>query len=308
VYPVARAKGYASYDAIHVRGNGATFPVHIEAVLISGSGKQGLWGHSIYDLTERLQVETLRARSAALEAENARVREANRVKSEFLANMSHELRTPLNAILGFSELLEAGAVGPLAPQQLDFVHDIHTSGKHLLHLINDVLDLTRVEAGKLDFIPQDVDLADVTRQAVQLSRVAASARSVTVEVHVEDGAQRARLDPSRYQQVLYNYLSNAIKFSPVGASVEVRVALESADTFRLSITDHGAGVAPDDQPRLFGLFEQLDAGRAKKHAGTGLGLALTRRIVEAQGGRVGVDSTLGSGSTFYAVLPLRTQG
>ena len=309
VYPRTHHAGTASYDAVHVRADGRPFPVHIEAVRITGlTGSSTLWGHSIYDLTERTQAELLRARSAELHAENERIRVANRAKSEFLANMSHELRTPLNSILGFSELLENGEVGPLAPQQLDFVHDIHTSGKHLLRLINDVLDLSKVEAGKLDFEPEDVDLETITRDAVQLSRVVAAARHVRVEVDVDQRTRRARLDPSRYRQVLDNFLSNAIKFSPEGSCVRVAITPDTAATFRLTVTDQGAGIAPQDLGRLFLVFEQLDAGRGKKHGGTGLGLALTRRLVEAQGGSVGVDSKVGVGSTFWAVFLTRPEG
>jgi len=311
IMPVAEATGHASYDTVHLKADGTTFPVHVEAVRISEPGpRKSRWGHSIYDLTERRQVELLRARSAELEAENEQVREANRVKSEFLANMSHELRTPLNAILGFSELLEGGEVGALSEQQRDFVHDIHLSGKHLLRLINDVLDLSKVEAGKLDFHPEELDLAEVTREAVQLTRVAASGRSidVDVDVDVDERTRSACLDRSRYRQVLYNYLSNAIKFSAPGGRVDIRIVPEGDHAFRLSVTDRGVGVAPEHLARLFVFFEQLDAGRAKRHAGTGLGLALTKRLVEAQGGHVGVESTLGVGSTFFAVLPLRSIG
>ena len=302
VYRTAHAAGQASFDSIHVRADGTTFPVRVEAVRISG---QNAWGHSIYDLTERMQAASWQARSVELEAENVRVRDATRSKSEFLANMSHELRTPLNAILGFSQLLEAGEVGPLEAQQLEFVRDIRASGQHLLQLINDVLDLAKVEAGKLEFQPEPLDLPTVTREAVQLIRLSAAQRAVRVEVTVDERVCAAALDRVRYLQVLYNYLSNAIKFSPNGGRVSVVLAPSGTDAFRLSVSDEGPGIAVEHHGRLFVLFGQLGESRAKHHAGTGLGLALTKQLVEAQGGRVGIDSVPGNGCTFYAILPVR---
>ena len=301
-FPTARATGRLDYDTVHRRKDGSLFPVRIEAVRIGQNEDRSTWGVSVHDLTDRRQVEALRARSAALEAENARVHAASRAKSEFLANMSHELRTPLNSILGFSELLAHGEVGPLTEQQLDFVQDIHRSGRHLLHLINDVLDLAKVEAGKLEFEPAPVDLAVLVEDVTRLVGASAAARSLRVETDVADDARNARLDASRFEQVLFNYLSNAVKFSLEGGRVQVRVRAEGAFV-RLSVQDGGVGISAEDQPRLFHVFEQLDAGRAKRHGGTGLGLALTKRIVEAQGGRVEVESAVGVGSTFHALLP-----
>jgi len=301
----AVAHGRASYDTVHLRADGSRFPVHVEAVRLSSTHAGGsVWALSIYDLTERQQVEALRARGRELEAENERVREANRVKSAFLANMSHELRTPLNAIIGFSELLEAQEVGPLTEQQRDFAHDIHTSGKHLLRLVSDLLDLAKVEAGKLELQPEPVGLEALVLETVQASLLAATERNVVVKTSVGPGLDDAVLDAARFRQVLYNYLSNAIKFSSPGGTVEVSLTAEPGDCFRLAVVDHGIGIAPADHGRLFSQLEQLDGGRSKRHAGTGLGLVLTKRLVEAQGGSVGVESALGLGSTFHAVLPL----
>ena len=302
----AEQTGRAGYDTVHVRSDGTSFPARVEAVRLSTVDMPPVWGISIHDLTDRRQVEALRVRSAELEAENQKVRQASRVKSEFIANMSHELRTPLNSILGFSELLEAGEVGALSARQLDFVHDIHTSGKHLLRLINDVLDLSKVEAGKLEFYPEDIDLLQVTREVAQLTRGIAPDRHIDVEV--EDAVRHGYLDQGRFKQVLYNYLSNALKFSPPTTRVSVHIKAEGPGAFRLSVRDHGVGVAAEDLKRLFLVFEQLDAGRGKHHGGTGLGLALTRRLVEAQGGLVEADSEVGVGSTFHAILPLQAPG
>jgi signal transduction histidine kinase/CheY-like chemotaxis protein len=306
VGPLAQETGFASYEAIHRRVDGTTFPVQAEAVRIPDLDNQPTWVISVHDLTERRQVEVLRARSTELETENHHVQETSRLKSEFLANMSHELRTPLNSILGFSELLHNGEVGALSEQQRDFVGDIHTSGKHLLRLINDILDLSKVEAGKLDFYPEETTLTAVAGEVVAVLRGVAHAAAVHVDVTIEPAIDAVYLDTSRLKQVLYNYISNAIKFTPAGGRVRVMAHRENATCFRLEVADDGPGISPENLSRLFTEFEQLDAGRTKSHGGTGLGLALTRRLVEAQRGSVGVDSVEGKGCVFFAVLPVRS--
>jgi len=232
---------------------------------------------------------------------------AGTYKSQFLANMSHELRTPLNAILGFTQLLHEGEVGALSEQQREFLGNVLTSGRHLLRLINDVLDLAKVESGKLDFRPETVDLRQVIEEVSAILRTTAAEKRVRVEIDVDSALGQVVLDPARLKQVLYNYMSNALKFTPNGGLVTVRASRQGEDSFRLAVHDTGAGIRPQDLPRLFVEFQQLDAGAAKKHAGTGLGLALTKRIVEAQGGSVGVSSKPGVGSVFHAILPLRAR-
>jgi PAS domain S-box-containing protein len=261
---------------------------------------------SIYDITERKRLEELRARSAELEVQNRRIREASRLKSEFLANMSHELRTPLNAIIGFAELLHDGHVPPDAPQFREFLGDILTSGRHLLQLINDVLDLSKIEAGKTEFRAESIDAARLIGEVVAILRTAAARKRIAVAIEVEPGLDDLRRDPARLKQVLYNYLSNAIKFTGDGGRVAVTARGDGPDRLRLEVVDTGPGIATVDLGKLFVEFQQLDA--AHRQVGTGLGLAVTRRLVEAQGGAVGVLSTLGQGSTFYAVLPRRFGG
>ncbi len=302
----AYATGAFSYEAIHVRPDGTRFPALLDGVLVpaSAAGEQA-WALSVLDLTERKQMEALRTRSLELELENRRVQEGSRLKSEFLANMSHELRTPLNSILGFSELLIHGEVGALEEQQREFIGDIHSSGQHLLRLINDVLDLSKVEAGKMQFHPQSLDLKELIGEVTGVLRAVAGHRSVRFEVEHAADLGPITLDPARLKQVLYNYLSNAIKFSEAGGVVTIRTRADAAALFRIEVVDHGSGISAENLGRLFVEFEQLEPGSTKTHGGTGLGLALTRRLVEAQGGTVGVYSTLGKGSTFYAVLPRR---
>lgn len=234
---------------------------------------------------------------------NGELARATRMKSEFLANMSHELRTPLNAIIGFAELMHDGRVGPVSEIHQEYLGDILTSARHLLRLINDVLDLSKVEAGKMEFHPEPVDLSKVIGEVTDILRALAAHRRIHVETHVDPSVREVVVDPAKLKQVLYNYLSNALKFTPEEGRVTVRALPEGDRHFRLDVDDSGIGIAPEDQARLFQEFQQLDGGMNKRYQGTGLGLALTKRIVEAQEGRVGVLSKPGEGSRFYAVLP-----
>src|SRR5712664_2891179 len=262
-------------------------------------------------LAVALEVARSRAELRALLTKTQRQAEeltrAGAYKSQFLANMSHELRTPLNAILGFTQLLHEGEVGPLNDQQREFLGNVLTSSHHLLRLINDVLDLAKVESGKLDFRPESIDLRQAIGEVGAILRTTAAEKQVRVEIAVDPTIGRVVLDPARLKQVLYNYLSNALKFTPAGGLVTVRAMPEGPEFFRIEVDDTGAGIMAEDLRRLFVEFQQLDAGAAKKHAGTGLGLALTKRIVEAQGGSVGVSSKPGVGSVFHAILPLRAR-
>jgi PAS domain S-box-containing protein len=262
---------------------------------------------AIRDVSEQRALEDqLKRKNEELEQQYSRILEASRLKSEFLANMSHELRTPLNAIIGFSEILHDGKAGAMPPLQHEFTGDILNSARHLLQLINDVLDLAKVEAGKMEFLPQRLQLPKLVSEVCDVVRTLLARKRLRLVIDLAPGIDEVVLDGGKLKQVLYNYLSNAIKFTAEEGAITVRAAPEpDPDWFRLEVQDTGIGIRPGDQSRLFVEFQQLDEGLAKKHGGTGLGLALTRRIVEAQGGRVGVDSKPGRGSTFYAVLPRR---
>jgi signal transduction histidine kinase/response regulator of citrate/malate metabolism len=276
----------------------------MEVASVDWRGERALIA-SIRDVTLRAQAEHLRARSQDLETENRRMEAANRLKSEFLANMSHELRTPLNAINGFAELLYDGLVSPRSPQYREFLGHILTSGKHLLRVINDILDLAKVEAGKLEFHPEAVDVGALASEVCAVLSTAAGAKSIAIALRVDPELGVVEIDPARFRQVLYNFLSNAIKFTGAGGHVEVRVESSSTDTFRLEVQDDGIGIASESLERLFVEFEQLHSGADKAHPGSGLGLALTRRLAEAQGGRVMATSKLGEGSTFSVTFPRR---
>ncbi|HEY3117506.1 MAG TPA: response regulator, partial [Chloroflexota bacterium] len=255
--------------------------------------------------------ETLEAKDAQLlrrneelEEQYRRLQEASRLKGEFLANMSHELRTPLNGIIGFAELMHDEKVGPISADHKEYLGDILTSGRHLLQLINDVLDLSKVESGKMDFYPEPVEMSRVVTEVRDVLRTLAAEKLIRIEVEVDPQVDAIVADPARLKQILFNYLSNAIKFTPNEGQITVRVTPEGADSYRLAVQDTGIGIPADEVHRLFVEFQQLDSSVSKQYQGTGLGLALTKRLVEAQGGSVGVESTPGRGSTFYAVLPL----
>jgi PAS domain S-box-containing protein len=301
-YLEAAKKGPLTFEWVCRDANGVDFPAEVQYAELPSSGHP-LLRITITDLRERRRVEEIRRRAIELELQNRRIQEANRLKSEFLANMSHELRTPLNAIIGFAELLYDGAVDPASPQHREFLGDILTSGRHLLQLINDVLDLAKVEAGKLDFRPEQIDLTRVLGEVVAITRTTASGKRITVDTKIDPSIGSVCIDPSRLKQVAYNYVSNALKFTPEGGRVTVRAVPEGDAFFRLEVEDTGVGIAPEDLGHLFIEFQQLDGGASKRHQGTGLGLALTRRLVEAQGGTVGVRSTPGKGSEFHATLP-----
>jgi signal transduction histidine kinase len=248
-----------------------------------------------------------------LEDERGLLRTLFEVAPEFLSAMSHELRTPLNTIIGFTELLFYGRVAPGSPEHHEFLGDILASSRQLLQLVNDVLDLAKVEAGKLEFRPEPVVIESVIAEVASLLRTLSLQKRIRVQVEADRSLDVVMIDPARFKQVIFNYLSNALKFTPEGGSIVVRTCLESADSFRLEVEDSGIGIAPEQVPRLFPDFEQIarapGAGSppgARKPLGTGLGLALTRRIVEAQGGTVGVRSNPGHGSVFHAVLPRAT--
>ena len=227
---------------------------------------------------------------------------ASRHKSEFLANMSHELRTPLNAIIGFSEVLSERMFGEINDKQAEYLGDILESGRHLLSLINDILDLSKIEAGRMELDPTDFDLPTAIENTLTLVRERAHRHGVTLRHAVDRPLGMIRADERKVKQVLLNLLSNALKFTPEGGRIDVRSSVHDGEA-EVVVTDTGAGIAPEDQAAVFEEFRQVGAA-AKKIEGTGLGLAISKKIIELHGGKIRVKSQLGTGSTFVFTLPL----
>ncbi len=229
---------------------------------------------------------------------------ASRHKSEFLANMSHELRTPLNSIIGFSEVLSERMFGEVNEKQADYIKDIHESGRHLLSLINDILDLSKIEAGKMELELSDFDLPAALENAMTLLEERAQRHGIALKLEINPDLGTFRADERKFKQIMLNLLSNAVKFTPGGGSVAV-TAKPNGTMVEISVSDTGAGIALEDQESLFEEFKQLGPDRARKAEGTGLGLALTKRFVELHGGTIQVKSAPGKGSTFSFTLPIR---
>jgi signal transduction histidine kinase len=228
----------------------------------------------------------------------------SRHKSEFLASMSHELRTPLNAIIGFSQVLRERMFGELNEKQEEYLDDILVSAYHLLSLINDVLDLSKVEAGQIELEITRFSLRDALESGVVMVRERATVEGVRVELSADPEIDPVEGDERRIRQVVFNLLANAVKFTPEGGAVDVSAARRNGEV-RISVSDTGPGVAPEDRERIFEEFQQTDVGVGVGE-GTGLGLALSKRLVELHGGRIWVDSELGAGSTFVFTLPVRS--
>ncbi|TMQ16940.1 MAG: GAF domain-containing protein [Candidatus Rokuibacteriota bacterium] len=261
-------------------------------------------------------VELLRtfATQSALAIQNARLfREiedkgrqleaANRHKDEFLASMSHELRTPLNAVIGFSEVLLERMFGEVNPKQEEYLNDILASGRHLLSLINDILDLAKIEAGRMELDLEEFDLPQAIDNALVLIRERATRKGLSLDVRLAGDLGAARGDQRKIKQVLLNLLSNAVKFTPEGGRIEVRGQRVDSQA-EISVADTGIGIAADDLEAVFEEFRQVGTDYTKKHEGTGLGLTLSRKFVELHGGRIWVKSQPGQGSTFTFTIPV----
>ncbi|MFC1946876.1 PAS domain S-box protein [Chloroflexota bacterium] len=249
-----------------------------------------------------IQAEQLIQQQQELVEKNREIERANQMKSEFLASMSHELRTPLNAVIGFSELMLDGITGDVNDEQRECLNDILNSGQHLLELINDVLDLSKVEVGKMEFRPVQLDVSDVINEAVQTVKSLLDQKEHMVNVSVEEGIGRIYADKSRLRQVLLNLLSNATKFTHQGGTLDVTAVIKDGMCL-IGVKDNGIGIKKEDQENIFKVFTQAEAIQDETPKGTGLGLTLTRQFLAAMGGEIWVESEYGKGSTFFFTIP-----
>lgn len=280
------------------RRNGEAFPALVSVGLILNErNKPSAVSFMTRDITQQKQIE------AELAAKNLELERASRMKSEFLANMSHELRTPLTSILGFSSILQKQIFGSLNPKQQTYIHQINQSGQHLLGLINDVLDLSKVEAGqlRLEMVPLVVD--ELCQETLALVSEQARLRNLTVHYEIEPELEPLVADELRVRQMLLNLLSNAIKFSEEGSDIGLRVQMRHVDRLCFTVWDKGIGIPEDKQHLLFQPFQQVDGSLSRRHEGTGLGLALTRKLAELHAGTVEMQSKEGEGSQFSIYLP-----
>jgi signal transduction histidine kinase len=281
------------YELTYIRKDGSRFPAVVSVTALRDA-QNAIIGYLLIGTDNT-------ARKQAIELEYA-----NRMKSEFLANMSHELRTPLNGIIGFTEFLIDEKPGPLRPKQKEYLGDVLNSARHLLQLINDVLDLAKVEAGKMELHPETFPVRKAIEEVAAVIKGIAQKKHVALVIEVSDGLDAVTLDQHKFKQVLYNLLSNAVKFSDEGGQVAIHARHLEPQRLEVQVRDTGIGIKAKDINRLFTEFKQLDSGTARRFEGTGLGLALTKKIIEFQGGRIGVQSEPGKGSVFTVVLPVMT--
>lgn len=237
--------------------------------------------------------------------ENVRIQEADRLKNEFLANMSHELRTPLNAIIGFSEALNLKIFGTLNEKQEEYVQDIHSSGVHLLGMINDLLDLSKIEANKIHLSRQNFNVINSVTEVLSIVSTLADKKQISIKIDYEDDNIEINADHRRFQQILYNLLSNAIKFTPEGGKITIKSAVENENLI-LSVHDNGIGIDENNHKKIFEKFQQVDNDISKRQGSTGLGLTITKELVEMHGGKIWIESKLGNGAAFFINMPLDT--
>lgn len=277
-----------------------------------------------YGNLQRLSLE-LQERQDEIEIKNRDLERADKLKTEFLANMSHELRTPLNAVIGFSQLLDQQFYGGLNDKQLEYVGEIQSAGEHLLELINDILDLSKIEAGRMELDAEGLELKPLLESCVRLVRERAVRAGLDLTCDVADGIEVVA-DARKLKQIVVNLLSNAVKFTPSGGSIRLRAyqlkrsreaqlidagmqagihSGRRSEWFEIAVTDTGIGINPEDQEKLFTAFMQVDGSLARRHEGTGLGLALSKRLAELHGGTISIKSEIGKGSTFTARLPVK---
>lgn len=242
-------------------------------------------------------------REEKLLKEKEELEQALQKKNIFIAKVAHDFRFPLNGIIGFAQLMHDGKVGPVSPEHKEYLSDILDSAQQLLMLANEVIDSAKIEAGKIEFYPAPVNLEKILKETQGIFQTLITTRQITFEIDLDPVLKTICMDPVRLKQVIYNYVSNALKHASDNGKVTIRIIPDKKNFLRLSVHDNGKGIPSEDFNKLFVEFQQLDPVTAKKYPGAGLGLSLAKRIVVAQGGEVGVKSTVGEGSEFFAILP-----
>lgn len=236
--------------------------------------------------------------------QNDKILEADRLKNEFLANMSHELRTPLNAIIGFSEALSLEIFGNLNDKQMEYVKDIHSSGVHLLGMINDILDLSKIEAKKMDLNLAKINLLSLISESINIIRGIANKKAIKIHLLTQDTDINVKADQTKLTQIMYNLLSNSIKFSPENSEIFIQIQKKHKNFAEITVKDQGIGIPPEYHEKVFEKFQQVDASLTRKHSSTGLGLTITKELVELHGGKIRLESQKDCGASFIFTLPL----
>jgi len=301
---------FSLIETVNLRSNGERFPVEVSGRIQTINGEKVLLV-IVRDITERKKIERLTLQYAyeleqRVEERTAELIHANLTKDEFLANMSHELRTPLNGILGFSESLLEGVYGMVDESQNEAIGIIQTSGQHLLGLINDILDVSKIESGRFELQLENVSVNDICKSSLVFVKQLALKKSISLEYSPSPYAPTIFADSKRLKQILVNLLNNAVKFTPENGTVKLEVREDTqVGQMRFSVTDSGIGISPEDLQKLFKPFIQLDSSLSRQYEGSGLGLVLVKQLAEMHGGSVGVESKADNGSCFYFTLPIQ---